>query len=130
MRFFWTPGQRDGLSWATAEGEPQSPLGPLAAAASSGGYARRGPGEQPRPFQGYFFRMLESRGPDAPGGELDHAVNGRIIGGFAILAFPAQYGATGIQSFLVSHRGTIYHRDLGPQTAHRRPWARVRDHTV
>ncbi|UPY36514.1 DUF2950 domain-containing protein [Sediminicoccus sp. KRV36] len=116
-RFFSTPGQRDGLYWATDEGEAPSPLGPLAAAASEGGYARRGPGEAPRPFHGYLFRMLEGQGPAARGGEMDYVVNGRMIGGFAVLAIPAQYGVSGIQSFLVSHQGQVYQANLGPQTA-------------
>ncbi|MEI6162381.1 MAG: DUF2950 domain-containing protein [Roseococcus sp.] len=116
-RFFSTPGQRDGLYWATAEGETPSPLGPLAAAASEGGYARRAAGEAPRPFHGYFFRMLEAQGPAASGGEMDYVVNGRMIGGFAVLAIPAQWGVSGIQSFLVSHQGQVYQANLGPQTA-------------
>jgi hypothetical protein len=116
-RFFSTPGQRDGLYWPSAEAEPASPLGPLAAAASAGGYARRGPADAPRPFHGYIFRMLEGQGPAAPGGELDYVVNGRMIGGFAILATPAQWGVSGIQSFLVSHQGRVYQANLGPATA-------------
>jgi len=116
-RFFSTPGQRDGLYWASAEGEAPSPLGPLAAAAAEGGYARRGAGEAPRPFHGYLFRMLEGQGPAARGGEMDYVVNGRMIGGFAVLAIPAQWGVSGIQSFLVSHQGQVYQANLGPQTA-------------
>lgn len=116
-RFFSTPGQRDGLYWASAEGEAPSPLGPLAAAASEGGYSRRGAGEAPRPFHGYLFRMLEGQGPAARGGEMDYVVNGRMIGGFAVLAIPAQWGVSGIQSFLVSHQGQVYQANLGPQTA-------------
>lgn len=116
-RFFSTPGQRDGLYWATAEGETPSPLGPLAAAAGEGGYTRRAPGEAPRPFNGYVFRMLEGQGPAARGGEVDYVVGGRMIGGFAVLAIPAQYGVSGIQSFLVSHQGQVYQANLGPQTA-------------
>ena len=116
-RFFSTPGQRDGLYWATGAGEPPSPLGPLAAAASAGGYGVRQANDRPQPFQGYLFRMLEAQGPAAPGGEIDYMVSNRMIGGFAVLAIPAQYGVSGIQSFLVSHHGTVYQRDLGPQTA-------------
>lgn len=116
-RLFSTPGQCDGLYWATAEGEPPSPLGPLAAAASAGGYGAPQAGDRPRPFHGYLFRLLEAQGPAAPGGELEYVVGDRMIGGFAALAIPAQYGVSGIQSFLVSHHGTVYQRDLGPQTA-------------
>jgi hypothetical protein len=116
-RFFSSPGQRDGLYWPTRDDEPESPLGPLFAQASAGGYTRRGPGEAPRPFHGYFFRMLESQGPAAPGGALDFVVNGRMIFGFGAIAWPAQYGASGIQTFIVSHNGVVYQRDLGPETA-------------
>lgn len=115
-RFFSTPGQRDGLYWQTGPGEAESPLGPFLAAASAGGYAR-GPGDAPRPFHGYYFRMLESQGPAAPGGAMDYVVNGRMIGGFAAIAWPARYGVSGIQTFLVSHDGVVWERDLGPNTA-------------
>lgn len=115
-RFFSTPGQRDGLYWHTEEGEPDSPLGPLAAAASAGGYAR-GTGDTPQPFHGYLFRMLESQGPAAPGGAMDYVVNGRMIGGFAAIAWPARYSVSGIKTFMVSHDGQVWERDLGPQTA-------------
>jgi len=116
-RFFSTPGTRDGLYWATAPGEAQSPLGPLAAAASTGGYGLAGRGDgPPQPFHGYFFRILESQGPSAPGGAFDYVVNGRMIGGFAVLAVPAQYGVSGIQSFIVNHQGVVYQGNLGPET--------------
>lgn len=115
-RFFSTPGQRDGLFWVTAENEPPSPLGPLAAAASAGGYARPQPGDAPRALRGYYFRILEAQGPAAPGGAFDYVVNGRMIGGFAVLAFPASYRSTGIKSFMISHHGDVWEADLGPQT--------------
>jgi hypothetical protein len=115
-RFFSTPGQRDGLYWQSGEGEPESPLGPLAAAASAGGYSH-GADDRPQPFHGYLFRMLESQGPAAPGGAMDYVVNGRMIGGFAAVAWPARYGVSGIKTFMVSHDGQVWERDLGPQTA-------------
>lgn len=115
-RFFSSPGQRDGLYWATEAGEPDSPLGPLAAAASAGGYAR-GRGDVPQPFHGYLFRMMEAQGPAAPGGAMDYVVNGRMIGGFAAIAWPARYGDSGIMTFMVSHAGQVWERDLGPDTA-------------
>ncbi len=118
-RFFSAPGQRDGLYWASAEGEPESPLGPLAAQASRGGYSRGARDGTPRPFNGYFFRMLEAQGPSAPGGAQAYLVDGRMIGGFAVLAWPASYGASGIQSFIVSHGGVVYQANLGPRTAER-----------
>lgn len=116
-RLFSSPGQRDGLWWPTAEGEPPSPLGPLVAAAGAGGYTRRGAGEAPRPFHGYLFRLLEAQGPAASGGAMDYVVNGRLIGGFGVIATPARWGETGIQSFLVGHDGTVFQRNLGPETA-------------
>jgi hypothetical protein len=118
-RFFSTPGQRDGLYWASAEGEAESPLGPLAAQAAQGGYGRGVRDGTPRAFHGYFFRMLEAQGPSAPGGARDYLVDGRMIGGFAVLAWPARYGASGIQSFIVSHGGVVYQADLGPRTDER-----------
>lgn len=114
-RFFSTPGQRDGLYWPTREGEADSPLGPLAAAASAGGYARRA-GGAPEPFHGYVFRILEAQGPNAPGGAMDFVVDGRMIGGFAVLAMPVRYGISGIKTFMVSHHGDVWENDLGPDT--------------
>jgi hypothetical protein len=116
-RFFSTPGTRDGLCWATDEGEPPSPLGPLAAAASAGGYGTSRPGDAPRPYNGYLFRILEAQGPSASGGAMEFVVNGRMIGGFGVIAWPVEYGRSGIKTFIVSHRGDVYERDLGPETA-------------
>ena len=118
-RFFSTPGQRDGLYWASAEGEAESPLGPLAAQAAQGGERSRLRDGTPRAFHGYFFRMLEAQGASAPGGARDYLLDGRLIGGFAVLAWPARYGASGIQSFIVSHSGVVYQTDLGPRTEER-----------
>lgn len=118
-RFFSTPGQRDGLFWPTAEDEPPSPLGPLVAAASAGGYARPQPGDAPQPLRGYVFRILESQGAAAPGGAFDYVVNGRMIGGFAVLAVPARYRSTGIKTFMISHHGDVWEADLGPETERR-----------
>jgi hypothetical protein len=115
-RFFSTPGQRDGLYWPTAGDEAPSPLGPLVAAASAGGYARPQPSDAPRPLRGYYFRILEAQGPAAPGGAFDYVVNGRMIGGFAVIAFPASYRSTGITSFMISHHGDVWEADLGPAT--------------
>ncbi len=115
-RFFSAPGRRDGLYWQTGPDEAPSPLGPLFAAASAGGYARTA-GDAPQPFHGYLFRMLEAQGPAAPGGAMDYVVDGRMIGGFAAIAWPAQYGVSGIKTFLVSHDGQVWERDLGPNTA-------------
>jgi hypothetical protein len=126
-RLFSSPGQRDGLWWPTAEGEGPSPLGPLVAAASAGGYARRGAGDAPQPYHGYLFRLLEAQGPAAPGGAMDYLVNGRLIGGFAVIATPARWGESGIQTFLVSHDGKVFQRNLGPETARIAAGIRVYD---
>ena len=99
-RLFSSPGQRDGLYWPTAEGEPPSPLGPFVAAASAGGYARPRPGDAPQPFHGYLFRHSGTQGPAAPGGEMDYVVNGRMIGGLAAIATPYRCGSTGIMTFM------------------------------
>ena len=90
----------------------------MLAAASTGGYARsRGPNDTPRPFHGYLFRILEAQGPAASGGAMSYVVDGRMIGGFGVIAVPAEYGVSGIQTFLASHAGTVYQRNLGPDTA-------------
>jgi hypothetical protein len=115
-RFFSAPGKHDGLYWATDEGEKESPLGPLAAAAVATGVVRSAD-DKPTPFHGYVFRMLEKQGPNAPGGAMDYVVDGRMVGGFGVIATPAQWGVTGVQVFLVSHSGQVYQRNLGPNTA-------------
>ncbi|MGE0226414.1 MAG: DUF2950 domain-containing protein [Acetobacteraceae bacterium] len=117
QRFFSTPGRQDGLYWPAAEGQPESPLGPLAAAASAGGYGQTRRDERPEPFHGYTYRILTRQGPAAPGGAMDYVVNGLMIGGFAIIATPAQYGSSGIQTFMISHDGVVWEQDLGPDTA-------------
>jgi hypothetical protein len=114
-RFFSTPGKHDGLYWATEEGERESPLGPLAAAAAATGVVRNAD-DRPTPFHGYVFRMLDKQGPNAPGGAMDFVVNGRMIGGFGVIAVPAQWGVTGVQTFIISHTGKVYQRNLGPNT--------------
>ena len=111
--FFSTPGQHDGLCWP---GEPASPLGSLVAAASTGGYAGRAAADQPQPYQGYLFRILEAQGAAAPGGMLDYDVGGRLIGGFAVLAWSMQYGVSGVMTFMISHHGTVWESNLGADT--------------
>lgn len=107
-------GKKDGLYWPSAEGEEQSPLGDLVAKASVEGYRA---GQERAPFHGYYYKVLTRQGPNAPGGELDYVVNGKMIGGFALIAYPAEYGSSGIMSFMVSHSGTVLEKDLGPQTS-------------
>ncbi|MCM8596721.1 DUF2950 domain-containing protein [Accumulibacter sp.] len=113
-RFISSTGQRDGLYWPVAEGERPSPLGPLVGAAAREGYAARAAGNEPAAYHGYRYRILTAQGKDAPGGAYDYLVGDRLIGGFAVLAYPARYGVSGVMSFIVSHDGTIYQKNLGP----------------
>lgn len=106
-----TPGTQDGLYWETEEGQTPSPIGPVMAAAVSGN------GVDSYPFYGYFFRALLKQGPSAVGGEMDYSENGRLVKGIAGVAFPAEYGKSGIMTFIFSMDGVVYQRDLGPETA-------------
>jgi hypothetical protein len=117
QRFLSSPGKMDGLYWPSAEGEPQSPLGPLVAAARATGYRRSANTEEPSPYHGYFFKVLTGQGPNAPGGAIDYIVNGRMIGGFGLVAWPARYGDSGVMTFMVNHDDVVYQKNLGPQTA-------------
>ena len=116
-RFMSTPGKKDGLYWATKAGEAQSPLGPLVAEAAAQGYSPSSSG--PRPYHGYLFRMLTAQGPDAAGGAYDYLVRDKLLGGFAVIAWPAKYDASGIMTFIVNHDGVVYQKDLGGETAAR-----------
>lgn len=107
-----TPGARDGLYWPGED----SPIGDMAARASLDGFdAGKGP-EAPEPFRGYYFRILQEQGPNAPGGAHSYIVNGNMLAGHAMLAVPAEYGVTGITSFLVSETGIVMESDLGPDS--------------
>jgi len=116
QRFESTKGKHDGLYWDTKPGEQQSPLGPLVARARAAGYPLP-PRGAPAPYHGYFYRILSAQGPDAPGGAYDFVVKGHMIGGFALVAHPAVYGASGIMTFIVNQDGVVYQKDLGPKTA-------------
>ena len=109
-------GKRDGLYWDARPGEPQSPLGPLVARARAAGYPLP-PRGGPVPYHGYFYRVLPAQGPDAPGGAYDYVVKGHMIGGFALVAYPATYGVSGVMVFIVNQDGVVYQKDLGPKTA-------------
>jgi hypothetical protein len=113
-QFASDPGKHNGLFWPTGEGEEPSPLGELAAAAAAEGYTRRADG--PTPYHGYFYRILESQGPHAPNGALDYVVNGKMSLGFALLAYPAEYGNSGLKTFLMGPDGVVYQKDLGDDT--------------
>jgi len=113
-KFASSPGKKDGLYWPTKEGEPPSPLGDLVAKASSEGYGGK-KGAQ-TPYHGYYYRLLTAQGKDAKGGALNYVVQGRMIGGFAVVAYPAQYSSSGIMTFIVDNDGTVYQKDLGANT--------------
>ena len=117
VRFASTPGKKDGLYWPTKSGEAPSPLGPLVAKAVHEGYGGKGATGKPQAFRGYLYRILTGQGKDAPGGAFNYLVHGKMFGGFAVLAYPATYGASGVKSFMVSHAGDVYEGDLGPDTA-------------
>jgi DUF2950 family protein len=114
MKFRSSPGKKDGLHWPVKEGEPPSPLGTLAANAVREGYSFKS--GKPTPYWGYYYRILKSQGKDAPGGAYDYVVKGKMFGGFAVLAYPAKYGASGVMSFMVNHDGVVYQKDLGAGT--------------
>ena len=114
QKFISDEGKQNGLYWPSPEGQPKSPLGPLLAYASAQGFQVKPDSHQP--FYGYFFQMLEKQGPDAKGGVKNYIVNGRMTGGFAVLAYPAQYGDTGIMTFIINQNGVVFEKDLGKTT--------------
>ncbi|MDC8447186.1 MAG: DUF2950 domain-containing protein [Nitrospira sp.] len=115
-KFVSSPGKRDGLYWETREDEPVSPVGPLLAAAANESPVTSDPTAL-TPFHGYLYRMLTKQGKSAPGGAYDYWVNGKLLEGFAVLAYPARYGVSGVVSFIVNQHGVVYQKDLGQQTA-------------
>ena len=117
QKFRSDPGKKNGLYWETKEGEEPSPLGELVADAKAAGYTGAGTNKKPMPFNGYYFRMLTKQGKHAPEGAYDYVVNGKQIGGFAVVAYPAKYGNSGVMTFLVNHDGVVYQKDLGKDTA-------------
>ena len=117
QRFGSSKGKRDGLHFATRPGEALSPLGPLYASAVAAGYGGKSADGAPRAYYGYRYRILKSQGPNAPGGAYDYLAQGQMIGGFALVAWPASYGTSGVMTFIVNHEGVVYQKDLGPDTA-------------
>jgi hypothetical protein len=107
-----TPGLHDGLSWKNPDGSAGGPMGDVVAKALAAGYTSKA-----EPYNGYYVRTLTKQGPSARLGERDYLINGRMIGGFAAIAWPANYGVTGIMTFLVNNDGVVYQKDLGPDTA-------------
>jgi hypothetical protein len=114
QRLISQPGEKDGLYWPAPSGEDESPLGALAVAAAAEGYPIDG---QRKPYHGYNFRILTQQGPKAPGGEIDYLVHGKMVGGFALVAYPAEYRNSGLTTFIVNDQGSIYEKDLGSRTA-------------
>jgi hypothetical protein len=113
-RFMSTPGKHDGLYWETTADEPPSPLGLFLVRARAEGYEHTA--SHPIPYHGYYYKILTQQGPHAPGGAFDYIVRGKMMGGFAMVAYPAQYGSSGIMTFIVNHEGVVYQKDLGPDT--------------
>jgi len=105
------PGQRDGLYWETEEGKAASPLGPLSTSAKDQGY------DNFEPYHGYYYRILTEQGKDAPGGAYSYIVRGKMIGGFALVAYPARWGASGVMTFVCNYKGIVHEKNLGKRTA-------------
>jgi Protein of unknown function (DUF2950) len=116
QKFRSSPGKKDGLYWSAAAGEKESPLGPLVADAVRAGYRVPSGNTGPVPYQGYYFRILTGQGEHAPGGAYDYVVKGKMIGGFAVIAYPAKYGVSGVKTFMINHDDVVYETDLGPRT--------------
>jgi len=110
-----TPGKQDGLYWEATDHDA-SPLGPLVASATAEGYQHGEAGDAPSPYHGYLFRILTKQGAGAPGGVKDYVKDGRMTGGFALVAWPAEHGSSGVMTFLVSEQGVVFQKDLGDGT--------------
>jgi hypothetical protein len=112
QQIFSSPGKKDGLYWKNPDGTPGGPVGDTVARAIAEGYsAKAGSG-----YHGYYFKVLKGQGPAAPMGKLDYVIDGVMIGGFALIAVPAEYGVSGVKTFIVSHDGIVYEKDLGPKS--------------
>jgi hypothetical protein len=116
QRLISKKGEKNGLYWEAKEGEPQSPLGPLIAKAATEGYSGERPVGRRSPYHGYYYRILKSQGKHAPGEEYDYVVKGKMIGGFALVAYPAEYGNSGVMTFIVNQDGVVYEKNLGEDT--------------
>jgi Protein of unknown function (DUF2950) len=133
QRFISTPGEHDGLYWETSGDEKPSPLGQLVAEARAEGYGPQGQGAagqsktqpaessasaRPRhPYHGYYFKILTRQGPSAPGGKFSYIINGNMIAGYALIAYPAKWGSSGVMTFIVNNQGRVYEKNLGENTA-------------
>jgi Protein of unknown function (DUF2950) len=114
-KFISDPGKQNGLYWKSADGQPQSPLGPLAAFATAEGYTAKPEGHTA--FHGYYFHMLKGQSDKAPGGAKDYVVDGKMTGGFGFVAYPAEYGNSGVMTFMINQDGVLLQKDLGKTTA-------------
>jgi hypothetical protein len=118
QKFCSTPGERDGLYWEVAAGEQPSPLGPSYAVAAGEGYKSKDTcSSSPAPYHGYNYKILTAQSAVAPGGAYNYVINGHMVGGFALAAWPAEYGTSGIMTFIVNQNGIVYEKDFGPDTA-------------
>jgi hypothetical protein len=115
QKFLSTPGAKDGLYWEAKPGEEESPFGDLFARATREGYKKTD--NKPVPYHGYYFKILKAQGKDAPGGAYEYVVKGRMIGGFGLVAYAANYGVSGVMTFIVNHEGVVYEKNLGKDTA-------------
>ncbi|MGA9860658.1 MAG: DUF2950 domain-containing protein [Terriglobales bacterium] len=115
QKIFSDEGQHDGLYWKAAAGEPQSPIGPLVAAAVAKGFSKSLEGP-PTPYRGYYFHILVRQGKNGPGGAKSYIVNGKMTEGFAFVAYPAEYRSSGVMTFIVDQDGVVYEKDLGKKT--------------
>jgi hypothetical protein len=114
QKFASDPYRRNGLYWEPAEGEIPSPVGPFAARAAAEGYRRAG--DKPTPYHGYYYKILKGQGVSAPGGAYQYVIKGHMVAGFALVAWPAEYGVSGVMTFVVNQNGIVYQKDLGPKT--------------
>jgi len=114
QKFASDPDRRNGLYWEPADGEVPSPVGPFAARAAAEGYRRAG--DKPTPYHGYYYKILKGQGKNAPGGAFSYVINGHMVAGFALVAWPAEYNVSGVMTFIVNQKGTVYAKDLGPKT--------------
>jgi Protein of unknown function (DUF2950) len=114
VKFISDPGKQNGLYWESPKGQPESPLGPLAAFATSEGYKAKP--DAHTPFHGYYFHMLKGQSDKAPGGAKDYVVDGKMVGGFAFVAYPAEYGNSGVMTFIINQDGVLLQKDLGKTT--------------
>ncbi len=117
QKFRSDAAKKNGLFWQAKTGEETSPLGPFAVRAAKEGYLQKAPADKPAPYHGYYYRILSAQGKDAPGGAYSYIVKGNMIGGFALVAYPAQYGNSGVMTFIVNHNGKVFQKDLGKSTA-------------